>query len=72
VDDVVEAQALHLRPVVEPLEEFLIAFIDELFVSSFRHIYSMGNKKNTQKKKKRPAHRVVGGGLFAITDKHSL
>jgi len=37
MDDVIEAQTLHLRPVVEPLEKFLIALVDELFVSSLCH-----------------------------------
>ena len=34
MNDIVEAQTLHLGPVVEPLEKFLIALIDELIVST--------------------------------------
>jgi len=61
MDNVVEAQTLHLRPVVEPLEKFLIALVDELFVSSFRHIYSMGINNHTQNYKKVPANLAFAG-----------
>jgi hypothetical protein len=53
MNDIVETQTLHLRPVVEPLKKFLVALFYELFVSSFCHLspHSLinickSNKKN--------------------------
>jgi len=39
MNDIIEAQTLHLGPVVKPLEKLFVALVDELFVSSFCHLY---------------------------------
>nr|DAI46047.1 MAG TPA: hypothetical protein [Caudoviricetes sp.] len=39
MNNVIKAQTLHLGPIIESLEEFLVTFIYKLLISSFRHLF---------------------------------
>jgi len=68
MNDIVEAQTLHLRPIVEPLKKFLVALFYELFVSSFCHLSPHSLINICKSNKKIPATvSVLGIFLYTIS-----